>query len=228
MGEETAAETAPDAATARANASARAKLLGWARRTIDLVPTSWLITGAGGVLLAMTAVFGGLATAPVEPIPEIAVGDVYKGSDFEITVVGVELWNDNGKSGVFPNTDAGEQVLVVTVDVENRFAKPRPSSSVDEKGMLDELRVSPFDTSPEVSRADDGTFSPMLQPNVPARLLLAWLVEPGELLVGDTVTVSLHDATHQVGSSVLRGIDYWVDEGVGATVTSPVTKKDVS
>lgn len=218
---------ADDAATSASNAGARAKVLGWARRTIDLIPTSWLITGAGAALLATTAAFGGLATAPADPIPELAIGDTFKGSDFEFTVVGVELWDDNGNAAVFPDEEKGEKVLVVTVDVLSTFDKPRRSSSISNDGLLDEVRVSGFDIPPEVSLAADGTFNVVLQPDVQARLLLSWIVERGELADDDHVTVTLPDSTHHVGQSVLRGVDYWDDLRVGATVAASVSAKDV-
>ena len=41
--------------------SAALRAVHWARRTFELIPTPWLITAAGAVLLGTTAAFGGLA-----------------------------------------------------------------------------------------------------------------------------------------------------------------------
>jgi hypothetical protein len=216
-------EKASRAAAAHANASARAKVLGWARRTVDLVPTGWLITGAGAVLLATTAAFGGLATVPVAPAPELAAGEVYTGSDLEVTVLGVELRDDQGNSAIYPDPDSGEKVLVVTVDVTNRFEKPRSASGGEfDEGSVGAIRVGGIEDDPLLSYADDGGTATTLQPDVPVRLLLAWRVGTDDFHDGDAVTLTLPASTHRVGDSLLRGTDLWEDPHVGATMTTTV------
>ena len=195
-------------------------MLGWARRTIDLIPTGWLITGAGAVLLTTTAAFGGLATAPTDPIPRLSVGDTVEGSDFEMTVVGVEVRDDPGMAAVSLDEDEGERVLVVTLDVVNTFPAPRTSMSNSiEFWSIDGVTVEGIDERPSLSRADDGTISPTLQPDVPVRLLAAWVVGPDDLHAGDEITLSLPDSTHHVGRDIVRG-DYWDEVRVGAIVTA--------
>ncbi|MFF3027014.1 hypothetical protein [Microbacterium sp. NPDC057944] len=216
-------EKASGAAEARANASARAKVLGWARRTVDLIPTGWLITGAGAVLLTTTAAFGGLATAPVAPIPELAVGEPYTGSDLELSVVGVELRDDQGNTAIYPDPESGEKVLVVTVDVTNRFEKPRLASGSEfDEGSAGAIRVGELEDAPFLTYADDGGTATTLQPDVPVRLLLAWSVGPDDFHDGDAVTLTLPASTHRVGDNVLRGTDLWEDPRVGATMTAAV------
>ncbi|MFS0894307.1 hypothetical protein [Microbacterium sp. 179-I 3D3 NHS] len=211
-----------DRAVAAANAGARAKILAWSRRTIDLVPTSWLITGAGAVLLAATAIFGGLEAAAVDPIPTIAVGEVHRGSDMEMTVTDVELQDEPGNAQVFPDGEKGERVLVVTVDVINTFDRPRGSTSGSPLSpVVDGIRIDGLEEKGTVSRADDGLGSPMLQPDVPTRLLLAWIVGPEDFRAGQEVSLTLPDSDHYVGQSVVRG-DYWENVRVGATLTATV------
>ncbi|MEJ1923532.1 hypothetical protein [Microbacterium sp. KHB019] len=210
---------APAAST---NADARAKVLGWARRSIDLIPTSWMITGAGAVLLAATALFGGLEAAAVDPIPVISVGETFAGSDLEMTVTGVELRDDRGPMAIFPDEEKGERILVVTVDAVNTFATPRGATSLSESSpMIDGIRIEGLEAKGEVFRADDGRISPTLQPDVPARLLLAWIVGPGDFHDGDEIALTLPDSTHYVGQSVMRG-DYWTDVRVGATLSATI------
>lgn len=201
-------------------------MLGWARRSIDLIPTSWMITGAGAILLAATAVFGGLNTAPVDPIPQVAVGTAFAGSDLEMTVRGVELRDDRGALAVFPNEDKGERILAVTVDVVNTFSSPRKAidgatTAGASSPAVDGIRIEGVDVKGEVHRADDGKSSPMLQPDVPARLVLTWIVGPDDFHDGDEITLTLPDSTHYVGTSVVRG-DYWDDVRVGATVPATI------
>lgn len=199
-------------------------MLGWARRSIDLIPTPWLLTAAGALLLAGTAVFGGLEAAAVDPTPDVAVGETYTGSDLELTVVAVELRDDRGQTSVFPDEEKGERVLVVTVDAVNTFHAPRGSTSgAPTSAVVDGIRIDGVEDKGQVSRADDGRGSPVLQPDVPARLLLAWLVGPDDYREGDEITLTLPDSTHAVGSRVIRG-DYWTDVRVGATLTTSIAE----
>ncbi|UJP10047.1 hypothetical protein L2X99_17100 [Microbacterium sp. KUDC0406] len=48
-------------ADATRRAESEARLTSWARKTADKVPTAWIITGAGAILLGATAAFGGLS-----------------------------------------------------------------------------------------------------------------------------------------------------------------------
>lgn len=212
----------PDQAVVAANAGARAKVLGWARRSIDLIPTSWLLTGAGAVLLATTAIFGGLEASAVSPTPVIEVGETFTGSDLEMTVIGVELRDDRGSAALFPDEESGERLLVVAVDVVNTFDKPRPSTAGSALSpVVDGIRIDGIEEKGTLSHADDGQGAPWLQPDVPARLLLAWIVGPDDFRDGDEITLTLPDSDHYVGQSVMRG-DYWGDVRVGATLTATI------
>lgn len=211
-----------EAEVTAANAGARAKVLGWARRSIDLIPTSWLITGAGAVLLATTALFGGLEAAAVDPIPDLTIGETFSGSDFEMTVVGVELRDERGMAAIYPDEEKGERLLVVTVDVVNTFSRPRASGSGAEVSpLLDGIRIEGLDAKGVVSRADDGELAPTLQPDVPARVLITWAVGPDDFRDGDEVSLTLPDSDHYVGQSLIRG-DHWNDPRVGATLTTTI------
>lgn len=221
--EETAPQRAAGEATGESSeTAARAKVLGWARRTIDLIPTSWMITGAGAVILATTAAFGGLATAAVDPIPQLAVGETFTGSDLEMTVLGAELRDDPGALAVFPDEERGERVLLVEVEVVNTFPTPRSASSLSTPSpVVNGIRVEGIDTQGDVAHADDFHLYPTLQPDVPTRVLLAWVVGSADLRDGDEIALTLPDSTHFVGTSVVRG-DYWDDVQVGATMTLTV------
>lgn len=215
-------ESVSGAPAASSNPDARAKVLGWARRSIDLIPTSWLITGATAVLLAATALFGGLEAAAVDPTPEVVVGETVTGSDLEMTITGVELRDDRGELSVFPDEAQGERILVVAVDVVNTFTAPRGSTSLSESSpVVDGIRVTGLDEKGEVFRADDALGSPTLQPDVPVRLLLAWVVGPDDFVGGDEIALTLPDSTHYVGTSVMRG-DYWDEVHVGATLSTTI------
>lgn len=215
------ASRAPAPASSSA-ADARARVLGWARRSIDLVPTSWLITGAGAVLLAATALFGGLEAAAVDPIPVVAVGDEFVGSDIGMTVTGVELRDDRGEMALIPDAATGERILVVEVDAVNRFMLPRSAASdAVVSPTIDGIGIEGLDEKAAVFRAGEEGGTPILQPDVPVSLLLGWIVGPDDFHDGDEITVTLPDSTHGVGSFVVRG-DYWDGVRVGATVQATI------
>lgn len=217
--------TAPSGAAgavARSNADARAKVFAWARRSIDLIPTKWLVAGAGAVGLVATAGFGGLQTVAPPATPELSVGDTYTGSDLEITVTAVELRDERGNAGVFPDEEKGERALVVVLDVVNTFTSPRSAAGGggDASPTLDGIRVSGLKGAPALSRPD-GLTTPILQPDVPTQVIAAWVVGQGDLRAGEQVRLALPDSTHYVGRSVTSG-DYWSDVRIGAWVSADV------
>ncbi|MFD5226256.1 hypothetical protein ACFWHT_11605 [Microbacterium sp. NPDC058342] len=204
-------------------APTRARVPVWARRTFDMIPTPWLITGGTGALLAFTAAFGGLDTVPAPPAPELAVGDEFTGSDLSITVVGVEITDTRRGSGVFPDQDKGERVLTIFVDVTNEYSRPRPvSTSLTHSPVVDGITVEGLSTGkPSIARADDSTSAVVLQPDVTAPLIVSWTVPGDAVRAGDEVRITLPDSTRVVGESVVRG-EFWTDVVVGARVTAHV------
>ncbi len=200
----------------------------------SLIPTPWLITAGGAVLLAATAAFGGLQTAPPKPVPVVSIGEQYSGSDLEMTVQGVELRAEGGNAASFPDKKKHEKVLAVIVDVVNTFDKPRlASASGTPSPAVDGIHVDGIDEKPLIAYADGSSGSVWLQPDVPVRLVLSWVVGPDELHDGDEVRLTLPDSTHSVGTNVQRGVDIWDEVVVGATVTTtvqeiPASEKDAS
>ncbi|WP_449409079.1 hypothetical protein [Microbacterium maritypicum] len=239
----------PATPTPTSGTDARAKVLGWARRSIDLIPTPWLLGGLAAVALATTAGFGGLATAPAEPTPQIEIGEPFAAADLTMTVLGVSLVDDPGYAALYPDQEAGERILAIEAEVVNTYREPRPSvdgsvlspvvdgiritslggaavetvefDASDDEAAADYSSHRGVGTPPAISRADDGTGSPMLQPDVPTRVLIAWIVADGEVEPGEEITLTLPDSTRYTGTSVVDG-DYWWDVEVGATVTTTV------
>ena len=198
-------------------------LLTRVRRMASLIPTPWLITAGGAVLLAATAAFGGLQTVSPKPAPAVSVGERYSGSDLEMTVQGVELRAERGNAASFPDKEKHEKVLAVIVDVVNTFDKPRfATGSGSPSPAVDGIHVEGIDGKPVIAYADASGGSVWLQPGVPVRLVLSWVVGPDELHDGDEVRLTLPDSTHSVGTNVQRGVDIWDEVVVGATLTAAV------
>ncbi|MGN7979304.1 hypothetical protein ACTJJ4_17135 [Microbacterium sp. 22195] len=198
-------------------------LLTRVRRMASLIPTPWLITAGGAVLLAATAAFGGLQTVSPKPAPTVSIGGQYSGSDLEMTVQGVELRAERGNAASFPDKEKHEKVLAVIVDVVNTFGKPRlATGSGSPSPAVDGIHVDGIDEKPVIAYADASGGSVWLQPGVPVRLVLSWVVGPDELHDGDEVRLTLPDSTHSVGTNVQRGVDIWDEVVVGATLTAAV------
>lgn len=193
------------------------------RRMASLIPTPWLITAGGAVLLAATAAFGGLQTVPPKPVPVVSVGEQYSGSDLEMTVQGVELRAEHGNAASFPDKDKHEKVLAVIVDVVNTFDKPRFATGIGSPSpAVDGIHVEGIEKKPAIAYADGSAGQVWLQPGIPVRLVLSWVVGSDELHDGDEVRLTLPDSTHSVGTNVQRGVDIWDEVVVGATVTTTV------
>ncbi|BDZ40407.1 hypothetical protein [Microbacterium suwonense] len=219
----TAASSSPESAAVPEPAAVPERtLLTRVRRMASLIPTPWLLTAGGGVLLAATAGFGGLEEVPPPPVPTVAIGEAYSGSDLQLTVQGVELRSERGTTSVFPDREKGERVLAVIVDVVNTFDKPRLATSLSTTSpVVDGIRVEGIDAKPAISRAD-GSPVTTLQPDVPTRLELAWVVGSDDLRDGDELALTLPASTHRVGTNVQRGVDIWEDVTVGAHLTAAV------
>ncbi|WP_344819054.1 hypothetical protein [Microbacterium soli] len=193
------------------------------RRMASLVPTPWLITAGGAALLAATAAFGGLETVPPQPIPTVEPGEQYSGSDLELTVRNVELRAERGNAASFPDPQRGEKVLAVTVDVVNTFERPRMAAgAATVSPVVDGVLVEGIDAKPALAYADGSSGTVWLQPDVPVRVVLSWVVGADDLRDGDEVRLTLPDSTHSVGTSVQRGVDIWDEVVVGAVVTASV------
>ncbi|MGX1934158.1 hypothetical protein [Microbacterium resistens] len=186
----------------------------WMRSAVGRIPTAWLITAGAGLLLASTAAFGGLATVADDP-PRLTAGGEYAGAGFEMSVVRADIVD------AYANLPAEAQlathrVLRLEMDVENTGVFPR---NTDARGSVREVEVRGFPGPPgAILRADDRTFSPWLQPGVPSRLVLVWVVPrdtpTGELELALPLASQKADSTRQTA---------WAYDGVGAYVTLPLT-----
>ena len=204
-------------ADAAQRAASEARATAWARKLADRVPTGWLISGAGAVLLASTAAFGGLADAPVPKPPQLKAGQHYVGSDLDIAVASAAIGGKVRGTGISPAE--GQKTLVVVLDVTNAFSKPRPATTADTLAGIRVEHVTAHGFA--ANRTADGSSVTALQPGVPTRVRIAWAVDADDVAPGDAIRVVLPDSTHNVGSLFAMG-DYWSDVRTGAYVTVPV------
>lgn len=189
--------------------------LGWLRAVSDRVPTRWFAGIATGLFLLATAAFGGLATAATPEVATLEPGQEHRNDQLAMTIERAVLVDEFPEAGVF--VDDGERVLAVLVSVENTWTEPLaayPDSSVTESLAIKGLAAEPD----SVARYDDATLNPVLQPGVPAQIVLAWAVEADEFADAQKLSITLNDMTLYTGSFVANG-QWWTDPTAAATTT---------
>lgn len=188
----------------------------WVRAATDRVPTRWFAGIATAAFLAATAAFGGLATAAPPELEQLEPGEAHVTDQRSLTVKRAVLIDELSGSGVYP--EEGQRVLVLVVDVENRWDKPQRTfggSTIGESFVVEGIDPEP-DSS--VARLDDATTLPVLQPGVPAELVYTWAVDADDYAAGDELTVTLRDMSLYTGSFVMTG-QTWTDPVASATMT---------
>lgn len=195
------------------------------RKATDRVPTKWFAAIGTGAFLVATAAFGGLDAVAVQeaPLAQLTAGQVHTSAQLEVSVERAALIDRLPGSGVVPDRDKGQRLLVVLVRMENRWDRPLASSS--KPGFAQSVRLKD-DPRPAdgVVREDDQTSPLWLQPGVPALLAFTWAVDPDDYAGASEVTVVLEDGQLIVGQMLYVGED-WGDYAPAAEVTLPL--KDV-
>jgi hypothetical protein len=186
----------------------------WVRAASDRVPTKWFAGIATGLFLAVTAAFGGLATAVQPELTKLEPGEPHVTDQRSLTVQRAVLIDELPDAGVYP--EDGERVLVLVTDVENEWTEPLGATGDYGIATTFSLPGIPNDARLASARLDDSTGSPWLQPGVTASLVFAWPVEADRFAEGDELEITLNDTTLTTGSFVLNG--QWWDEPVADAV----------
>lgn len=170
----------------------------------------------------MTAAFGGLAPVAVaeKTLPALSVGQTHTSPQLAVTVERAVLIDSLTGSGVTPDRDRGERLLVLLVRAENLWDRPLPSFGSG--AFLNAVMLEgDARTAEGLVREDDQTSPLWLQPNVPALLAYTWAVGPHDYAEGEDLTVVLHDAELIVGQLLYTG-EGWGDYAPAATVVVPL------
>ncbi len=188
------------------------------RRVADRVPTKWFASAFTVLFLAITASFGGLATA-AEPAPvALVAGQAHVNGPFEVTVERAFLFDALSEAAAYERD--GFRVLVLRVRVENVWTRPEHTSAYS--SLLRSLAPSvPGAVPAGTARVDDGTLNPVLQPGVPAVVAVAWHVPEEALSGGDELAVVINDLSVRTGRFVTFG-EEWHDPDPAAILTLPV------
>ena len=163
------------------------------RALVDRVPTKWLITSVSAVLLAFSAVVGGLDDAPVPAVPVIQAGDSHVGTELTIVVNGALLIDAFPEQSIVP--EEGNRLLVVRATVENTTSEPRSLglAETDSLGIAGVPGVVASQPPERILVIDDGSATVVVQPGVPVELAYLWEIAADAVEAGDPVTVNLLD-----------------------------------
>lgn len=190
------------------------------RAATDRVPTKWFAAIGTGLFLAVTAAFGGLAPVAAEqkPIAQLAAGETHEGPQVATSIQRAVLVDSLSGAGAFPAE--GERLLVLLVEMENRWTQP--VWTFGNEGAQRTVRLG-GDTreATAVVREDDQTLNPWLQPGVPALLAFSWTVAVDAYADGDDLHVDLRDMTLYTGQLLFEGQSWGFPEEA-AVVTIPI------
>jgi len=192
------------------------------RAATDRVPTKWFATIGTVLFLAATAAFGGLNSVAAEetPLAELSAGEEHVSPQLGITVQRAVLIDALPGSGAFPDREKGERLLVLLVEIENRWDRPLATDGT--YGIDVAVRLD-GDTRPAtgIVREDDQTPTPLLQPGVPALLAFSWVVPGGAYSGDEELRVILHDSSLYEAQFLYSG-ESWDDPTPAAVVTVPI------
>jgi hypothetical protein len=164
------------------------------------VPTKWILAGLAAVLLAASALFGGLNDAPVEPIPQLDVGDTSNGTRVDLSVERAIVID--GFPDINLEPEPGFRYLVIIATAENVWPTPVPQvrsfvGSPQPATVLSPRIEGLEGTAPEeILVFSDATDADELQPGVPVQLAYLWQVPADELAEGDIVGLDLWDEAY--------------------------------
>lgn len=194
------------------------------RAASDRVPTKWFAGIGTGLFLAVTAAFGGLADVAAEEveIAELSVGETHISPQLAITVERAVLIDSLRGAGAYPDEKKGERLLVLLVEMENRWDEPVSFAQSSAYGSSRTVHLAGDDREAiGLVREDDQTSAPWLQPGIPTLLAFSWTVGPGDYADGDDLRVELSDAQLQTGRLLYTG-DRWTTPELSAVVTVPI------
>jgi hypothetical protein len=184
---------------------------GAGRRALDAArraAPAWVAAGIVLVVGAVLAATGAFTTAVHEP-ERLTVGDEVRLSTYTVSVRDVELADAVEDQHV--EADPGETLLLVTVRLENltdravgvgTTADRITSRLVNATQAL--LALSGVDDleSARIWHDETSVRSPLLQPDVPADITLAWRI-PTAALDAEDIALDVYDAKVRTGKIIL-------------------------
>jgi hypothetical protein len=183
------------------------------------MPLRWFGVGAGVLGLAVSGLFGGLRPIHTVPTtPQVKVGEVDKGTPWNVTVVGCQLQPATYLDPTEPDKD-GDHWFVVAARIE-------VTSDDSMSGISDVIRVAKVpglqsEDPAWIFLARDHSVANYLNPGMPELVDFVW-EQSGSVTPPATALVQIYGET--LGISSLTGNEEWQDRAVRTEVTAPVEK----
>lgn len=194
----------------------------WVRASTDRVPTRWFAGIATGVFLAVTAAFGGLATAATPSLAVLEPGEAHVTDQRSLTIERAVLVDELPEAGVYPDPDENQRVLAVVATVENPWTAPQTASATSGfsvSAFAESVSVGELPAKESANvRYDDSTSGPWMQPGVPFELVMAWIVDADAYADGDELEITLNTLSLYTASFVAEG-EWWQDPTPSARMT---------
>lgn len=192
--------------------------------------SAWIAAAAIAVAaLALVAVGAFDAAAEAEPDP-VAIGEEVRLSTYAVTVLDAEVTDAVDEQ--YLEADEGESLLLVTMRLENLSDRTIGVGTTSDK--ISSRLVNVPSPLLELSGIDDpgsartwhdvtSSRNPLLQPDVPADITVAWTVSTADL-DAHRISLDVHDAVVRTGQIILSSdVITWaqgelvarIDMGVG-------------
>lgn len=191
----------------------------------DRVPTKWFAAIGTVLFLAATAAFGGVndvAAHEERPLPVLTVGETHTSPQLAITVQRAVVIDRLSGTDAFPDEKKGERLLILLVEVENRWTEAVQISASGSAAAGKTVRLAGDERRADgIVREDDQTSHPWLQPALPALLAFSWTVGGNDYADGEELVVELHDTSLEAGKLLYTGLR-WSAPELAATVRVPI------
>jgi len=173
---------------------------------------AWITLGSLIAAAAVLIAVGAFDTAENEPAA-VAIGEEVRLPTYAVTVLDVEV--TDAVEDQFLEADEGESLVLVTLRLENLSdatisvdgtSDGISSHLVNSSSPLLDLSGVAVTGSARYWRDVTSSRRPLLQPDVPAIVTIAWPVESADL-DSDDVTLEVHEADPQHGNIVVASTD---------------------
>lgn len=160
------------------------------------------------ILAILFVVLGGFREASRVPA-STAAGTEVATSLFTVTVLDATVTEEVEEQ--FWDAEPGETLLLVTVRLENLTDRPAAmlgatdrltSRLIESDSALLTLDGITATETPRAWHADGGVRTPVLQPGVPADIVIGWPI-PDDALTDDSVQVNVFDARERAGQVIV-------------------------
>lgn len=192
-----------------------------------------LVLAAGGVVLLVSGLFGGLRQAEADERPRLVAGKAHESAPLDITVRRV-VWSDDLGEVIGPS-EFGRYLLVfadISTDEDTSLKASVVAEAVRIQG-LDKFRASVYGTdetrseepAPRIVVTDDQVDLSELGPGLTYEVAFIWEQRASEPL---PVTVSVVTRSQRFRQSSLEELSGWFDATDDAVGRFPLTKLDLA